>query len=40
MTGLITIVGVIAFVVGGIWGNRIAMSVGVGLIILGAFVNL
>ncbi len=38
MTNPLTIIGVITFIIGGIWGNRIAMSVGVGLIILGAYV--
>lgn len=38
MTDPLTVIGIVAFVAGGIWGNRAAMSVGVALILIGALI--
>jgi hypothetical protein len=38
MNNALTIIGSIVFVIGGLWKNKIAISIGVGLIMLGAFI--
>ena len=38
MTNILTILGILVFVGGGIWKNKPAITVGVLLIILGAFI--
>ena len=38
MNNWLMVPGVICFIIGGLWKNKIAISIGVGLIILGAFV--
>jgi len=38
MTNFLTIIGIITFVLGGMFRNKIALAIGVGLILFGAFI--
>jgi hypothetical protein len=39
MTNFLTIAGIIVFVIGGLYKNKVAISIGVALIIIGSFTK-